>query len=70
MNDNYEYITAEPAYRVQDVAMGIFSVMIDKEMENWWYTKPKERRAMIHECFLWAEDFCSECRKYEEEDDE
>ena len=70
MNDNYEYITAEPAYNVPDVAMGIFSVMIEQEMKSLWYTEPKERRAMIHECFLWAEDFCSECKRYEEEDDE
>jgi hypothetical protein len=69
MNDNYEYITAEPAYRVPDVAMGIFSVMIEQEMKDLWYTPPEERKAMIHECFLWAEDFCNEYKKWEEEDE-
>ena len=66
MSDNYEYITAEPAYRVQDVAANIFSMMIEQEMKSLWFTEPQERKAMIHECFNWAKDFCEECKKYEE----
>lgn len=69
-DDLYEYAKLKPAYNVQDVAATIFSTMIEQEMGNWWFIKPEERRAMIHECFLWAEDFCNECRRYEEEENE
>ena len=70
MNDNYEYITAEPAYRVQDVAADIFYEMIRQEMKSLWYTTPDERKAMVHECFLWAKDFCDEVKNWEEDDEE
>lgn len=69
-DDLYEYAKLKPVYNVPDVAMGIFATMIEQEMKSLWYTEPKERRAMIHECFLWAEDFCNECRRYEEEEDD
>ena len=70
MNDNYEYITAEPAYRVQDVAANIFSMMIEHEMKDFWFIRPEERKAMVHECFLWAKEFCDEVKNWEEEDEE
>ena len=70
MSEEFECAVVKPSYNVPDVAMGIFSVMIEQEMKSLWYTEPKERKAMIHECFLWAEDFCNECRRYEEEEDE
>ena len=69
MSDNYECITAEPAYRVQDVAATIFSIMIEQGMKDFWCIRPEERKAMVHECFLWAEDFCNEYKKWEEEDE-
>ena len=69
-DDLYEYAKLKPVYNVPDVAATIFSVMIEQEMKSLWYTEPKERRAMVHECFMWAEDFCNECRRYEEEEDD
>ena len=70
MSDNYEYVTTEPAYRVQDIAFGIFSTMIEQEMKSLWYTEPQERKAMVHECFNWAKDFCDECQKWETSEEE
>lgn len=69
-DDLYEYAKLKPAYNVPDVAMGIFATMIEQEMKDLWYTPPEERKAMIHECFLWAEDFCNEYKKWEEEEEE
>lgn len=70
MSEEFEYAVMKPSYNVQDVAMGIFATMIEHEMKDFWYIRPEERKAMIHECFLWAEDFCSECKRYEEKEDE
>ena len=68
-DDLYEYAKLKPVYNVPDVAMGIFATMIEQEMKSLWYTQPKERKAMIHECFLWAEDFCNEVKNWEEDDE-
>ena len=69
MSDNYEYMTTEPVYNVPDVAIGIFTEMLKQEMKSLWYTEPQERRAMVHECFLWAKDFCDEVEKWEDKDE-
>ena len=69
MSEEFECAVVKPSYNVPDVAMGIFSVMIEQEMKSLWYTEPKERKAMIHECFLWAEDFCNEVKNWEEDDE-
>ena len=69
-DDLYEYAKLKPVYNVPDVAVTIFSMMLEQEMKHFWFLAANERKAMIHECFLWAEDFCNECRRYEEEDDE
>lgn len=68
-DDLYEYAKLKPVYNVPDVAMGIFAVMFEQGMNKLWFINAKERKAMIHECFLWAEDFCNECRRYEEEEE-
>lgn len=68
-DDLYEYAKLKPVYNVPDVAATIFSVMIKQEMKDFWCIRPEERKAMIHECFLWAEDFCNEVKNWEEEDE-
>ena len=70
MSDNYEYMTTEPVYNVPDVAISLFYEIIRQEMKSLWYTTPDDRRAMIHECFNWAKDFCDEVKKWEDEKDE
>lgn len=69
MSEEFEYAKLKPVYNVPDVAATIFSVMIEQNMNSLWYTPPEERKAMIHECFLWAEDFCNEYKKWEEDDE-
>lgn len=69
MSEEFEYAVVKPSYNVPDVAMGIFATMIEQDMKNLWYIDAKERKARIHECFLWAEDFCNECKKWEEDDE-
>ena len=69
-DDLYEYTKLKPVYNVPDVAMGIFATMIEQEMKSLWYTEPKERKAMVHECFLWAKDFCDEVKNWEKDDEE
>lgn len=67
-DDLYECAKLKPVYNVLDVAATIFSVMIEQEMKDLWHTPPEERRDMIHECFIWADDFCNEYKKWEEDD--
>ena len=70
MSDDFEYTMTAPEYNVNGVAISIFYEMIRQEMKSLWYTEPKERKAMVHECFMWAKDFCDECKNYKEKDDE
>lgn len=69
-DDLYEYAKLKPVYNVPDVAATIFSMVIEHEMKDFWFIRPEERKAMIHECFLWAKDFCDEVKNWEDEDEE
>lgn len=69
VDDALECLAARPVYNVPDVAIGIFTEMLKQEMKSLWYTEPEERKAMVHECFLWAKDFCDEVEKWEDEDE-
>lgn len=69
MSKKIEYVKTKSAYNVPDVAMGIFATMIEQGMNSLWYIDAEEKKDRIHECFLWAEDFCNECKKWEEEDE-
>ena len=69
MSEEFEYAVVKPSYNVPDVAMGIFATMLKQGMNSLWYIDAEERKARIHECFLWAEDFCNECKKWEEDDE-
>lgn len=69
MSEKIEHVKTKSAYNVPDVAMGIFATMIEQGMNSLWYIDAEERKARIRECFLWAEDFCNEYKKWEEEDE-